>query len=149
MASLAFRFYQIQSPLGELMTPPPHSSRRLCRLAIMSTIKTGVYRWAKFGWNLLLRLLCCTMRHRTVIWKHNVIYKTGNTLRIATPPEENRRARAICSMHKKLGKFGRVVFELFKQTEKRTTKQTYSSEYFAPLRFYGTPCVFLSRDETR
>jgi len=59
--------------------------------------------------SLLLRLLCCTMRHRTVIWKHDVIYKTGNTLRIATPPEENRRTRAICSMHKKLGKFGRVV----------------------------------------
>ena len=46
MASLALRFYQIQSPLGELTTPPPHSSRRPCRLAVMSTIKTGVYPWA-------------------------------------------------------------------------------------------------------
>jgi len=35
------------------------------------------------------------------------------------------------------------------QTDKRTTKQTYSSQYCAPLRFYCAPCVFLSSDETR
>ena len=38
-----------------------------------------------------------------------------------------------------------VVFE----SCKRTTKQTYSSQYFAPLRFYGAPCVFLSSDGTQ
>ena len=38
-----------------------------------------------------------------------------------------------------------VVFELCK----RTTKQTYSSQYFAPLPFYGAPCVFLSSDGTQ
>ena len=26
-------------------------------------------------------------------------------------------------------------------TDKRTTKQTYSSQYFAHLRFYGAPCI--------
>ena len=74
--------------------------------------------------------------------------KTGNTLRIATRPEENR-ATAICSMHKKLVKFGYVVLELCKRTDKQTNKQTYSSQYSTPLRFYGAPCVFLSSDRTR
>jgi len=50
MAFLSFRFYQIQLPLGELTTP-----LHIQRLATMST--SGLYRWAKFGWN----LCCCVL----------------------------------------------------------------------------------------
>ena len=51
--------------------------------------------------------------------------KTGNTLRIATRPEENR-ATAICSMYKKLVKFGYVVLELCNRTDRQTdNRQTH------------------------
>jgi len=64
-----------------------------------------------------------------MVWKHDVIHKTGSTWRIATPSEENR-ATATGNMHKKLAKFGRTVFDFEfcvrtgRQTDSQTDTQT-------------------------
>jgi len=42
-------------------------------------------------------------------------------------------ANAIGNVHRNLVKFVRVVFELCEQTDRQTDRQTYPSQYFAPL----------------
>ena len=65
-------------------------------------------------------------RHRAIMWKHDVIYKTGSTYRNANTQSEKG------NMHKNLANFGRAVFELCERTDKKWDKhadeQTYSSQ---------------------
>ena len=58
--------------------------------------------------------------------KYDVIYKTGSTKRIATPPEEDRAAD-IGNMHK-IGED-----RICSSGDMLTDKQTPSSQYFASL----------------
>jgi len=69
------------------------------------------------------RLGIYVTRRKAIMWKHGVIRKTRSRLRIETPSGDDRD-RAIGSVHKNLGKFGRVVFELSKRIEKRTDTRT-------------------------
>jgi len=50
--------------------------------------------------------------------------KTGNTLRIATSPEEDR-ITAVSSMHKKLVTMRRVISEMCSQTDEHTNTHRY------------------------
>jgi len=51
--------------------------------------------------------------------QHNVIHKT-RSIQCTARTSEKDRARATGNMHKNLAKFGHVVFELCKQTERHT-----------------------------
>jgi len=77
--------------------------------------------------------LCLILVHWPNGIKHNVIHKTGSTQHIATQSEEHR-TKATNNMHKKLVKFGRVVFKLCERTDtnRQTNRQTYALR--APLR---------------
>ena len=68
-----------------------------------------------------------------MLWKHDVIYKTGSNYHIATP---SKRTEAIArgNIHKNLVKISCAVFKLCERTDKQTwDKQTNSLQYFAPL----------------
>jgi len=64
--------------------------------------------------------------------KNDVIYKTGSTPRIATPPDEDR-ATAKSNTYKKLVKIGCVLPNICSRTDEHTDTQTWSSQYSAPL----------------
>jgi len=56
-------------------------------------------------------LLILILPNRSNIWKHDVIHKTGNTVFVALPSEQDR-ATATGNMYKILLKFGRAVFDM-------------------------------------
>ena len=77
----------------------------------------------------------CPLRRDTMC-KNNVIRTAGNTWHITTPPEEDRPT-AISNMQKIGAKIGPVDPEIWWRTDKhsdrQTDRQTWSSEYSAPL----------------
>ena len=48
---------------------------------------------------------------------------------------------AICSMHKNLVKFGRVVFELCKRTDRQTNRQVNRHTHHNTSHPYGSRCT--------
>jgi len=59
--------------------------------------------WTKRTHRLLFGLIL------SIIWKHDVIYKTGSTKRIALPSEESR-AKATSNMYRKFGDIRTCAF---------------------------------------
>ena len=69
-----------------------------------------------------------TMRHRTVIWNMTEIHNMSQRLQNLHHARKIRQS-SLCGLR---------VMQADRQ-DKRTTKQTYSSQYFAHLQFYGAP----------
>jgi len=71
----------------------------------------------------------------SIIWKHVVINKTGNTHHIARHRQKRIAPRSQVTCAESFVKFGRVVFEICKRTDKQTSRQTDIqtrwSQYFA------------------
>jgi len=62
------------------------------------------------------------------VLKYDVVYKTGSTLRITTPLEDDR-ATTTGNMHKNLVKIGRAAFQLYVRTDRQTDAQTRQTNY--------------------
>ena len=94
------------------LRPSPHPVRNeyfsdICRRAKFVFLAFVLYR----------RIGIYMTRHRAIMWKHDVICKTGSTQRRRTEPHGHRqRARK----YENLLKFGRLVFELCEQTDRHT-----------------------------
>jgi len=58
-----------------------------------------------------------------VLWKHDVIHKTGSTLRFALSLEEGR-ATATCNMYRTFREIWTVAFEIRRRTDKQTHTHT-------------------------
>ena len=108
---------------------------RLCPGTELTMISSGLYRWVKFGWNLsccacrvLSSLIRIHMTSRKIIrWKHDVIHKLEihNLL-------QSCQGWTIGNMHTNLVKFGCVVFELCKSTDKQTNRHTHHDTFHPP-----------------
>jgi len=85
----------------------------------------------------------CLSSHYCVAYSwpllHDVIHETGNTQRIATPPDENR-ATDIGYMRKNLVTTGYAVPEICLRLDRQTDRQTESDihcHYNTPLSYRG------------
>jgi len=119
----------------------------------MST--SGLYRWAKLGWNLCCYACCIlSLPRNTHSAPRNRYMKTWR-------PAENRKyityrnasrwepSHGHMQHVQNIGEVRLCGFGVMQSDRQTDGQQTYSSQYFARLRFYGAPCVFLSSDGTR
>ena len=97
--------------------------RSRCRI-LKNTTEQTLWLSGTATWRILLNITSyLILPIGPEVWKHDVIRKTGSTLRIATSSAEDRvKPQATCTKH--FVKFGRSVFELCERTDRQTNKQT-------------------------
>jgi len=152
-----FVIYQIQLPLGEVTTPISPFPTPLDTFGVsqqwvllvfiveQNSVGISAVMLVVFYRCLGIHTLCATeplyenMTSSTKPEIHNVPQRPERR----TEPEP----LASCKKHRWSSA---MWFSSYASghTDERTTKQTYSSQYFALLRFYGAPCISYTRTAT-